>query len=65
MCASTVTEDREGFTEPPPRIYNLWRKPFIVKTGEESVASPSEDNRSGFVRAKPLLASGGVRVLRG
>jgi hypothetical protein len=65
MCASTVIEDREGSTDAPQRIYNLWKKPFIVKTGEESVASASEDNRAGFVRAKPLLATGGVRVFRG
>ncbi len=65
MCASTVTEDRESSTDAPQRIYNLWKKPFILKTGEESVAFPSEDNRAGFVRAKPRLASGGVRVLRG
>jgi hypothetical protein len=65
MCASTVTENQEGLTEPPPRIYNLWKKPFTVKTGEESLASPSQDNPAEIVRAKPRLANGGVRVLRG
>jgi hypothetical protein len=65
MCASTVNENQEGLTEPPPRIYNLWKKPFTVKTGEESLASPSEYNPAEIVRAKPQLASSGVRVLRG
>jgi hypothetical protein len=65
MCASTVAEDREGFTDAPQRIHNLWKKPFIVKTAEESLASPSEDNPAEIVRAKPRLASGGIRALRG
>jgi hypothetical protein len=63
MCASTVTGNQEGLTEPSPRIYNLWKKPFIVKPGEE--CSPSQDNLAEIVRAKPRLATGGVRVLRG
>ena len=65
MCASAVTEDREGFADAPPRIYNLWKKPFIMKTGEESLASSSHGNPAEIVRAKPQLARGGVRVLRG
>ncbi len=65
MCVSTVTENQESLTERPPRIYNLWKKPFTVKPSEECLASPSQDNPAEIVRAKPRLANGGVRVLRG